>query len=74
MNTKRIAKEWLIFMATVLVALTLGSVVLGIIGIDIWAIGFVRFSLACYALLLIIRATIWAVQNLHHKPTKAQQP
>ena len=70
MNTKRIAKEWLIFMVTVLVAVTVGTVVLGMVGIDVRAIGFVTFGLACYALLLVARATIWSVQTLRHKPAK----
>ncbi len=70
MNTKRIAKEWLIFIVTVLVAVTVGTIVLQWIGIDVRAIGFVTFSLACYVLLIVVRATVWSVQTLRHKPTK----
>ena len=64
-NTKRIAKEWLIFLVTALVAFMV-AILAGIVAHLYIRLTF--FILLSYLLVLAVRATMWSLRVLRHKP------
>lgn len=64
-NTRRIAKEWLIFLVTGLTAFVL--VILARIVLHVY-LELVAFIMLSYLLVPAVRATMWSLRTLRHKP------